>query len=243
MCSSDSFLIPRRAPEKVKEVVIDFKKKIVYDPTKDNAEQEASTTESAAVIAIASDDANGAPAEEVAVKSEQQLAEEADRAAIASVLLASAAVKKKRRKHKFTVTPLPLVPCVQFRGLSGRSKQNMAMMQSFATLFKMVSQSFGNRDVAFKMGVAEEVSVIVTVCQAMPRVLDYYMWIIDALYRDGFGEISPDELDVSYFAVERVCTLAEFIECHAHHTFAYRLRLKITQWCFPLTLLLLAQHL
>jgi len=177
--------------------VIDFKKKIVYDPTK---EQEVPTTDSAVVsAAFAADEI--APEGEVAVKSEQELAEEADRAAIASVLLASAAVKKKRRKHKFTVTPLPLVPCVQFRGLSGRSKQNMAMMQSFATLFKMVSQSFGNRDVAFKMGIAEEVSVVVTVCQAMPRVLDYYMWIIDALYRDGFGEISPDELDVSNIAV------------------------------------------
>lgn len=187
----------RRAPEKVKEVVIDFKKKIVYDPTKESAEQDHAPTDPSAAAA----DQESAPVEDVAVaaKSEQELAEEADRAAIASVLLASAAVKKKRRKHKFTVVPLPLVPCVQFRGLSGRSKQNMAMMQSFATLFKMVSQSFANRDVAFKMGIAEEVSVVVTVCQAMPRVLDYYMWIIDSLYRDGFGEISADELDVRQF--------------------------------------------
>ena len=170
------------------EVKIDFKKKVEFDPTKENAE--ATETEAAVVPA------EETPAAAEVVKSEQELAEEQDRAAIATVLLASAAVKKKRRKHKFAIVPLPLVPCVQFRGLSGKYKQNIAMQQSFATLYKMISQSFGNRDVAFKMGVADEISVIVTVCQGMPRVLDYYMWIVDALYRDGFGEINTDELDV-----------------------------------------------
>lgn len=184
-------LTHRRAPEKVVEVKIDFKKKIEYDPTKDSTD----TTAPDAATATAED----APVVTETVKSEQELAEEEDRAAIATVLLASAAVKKKRRKHKFAITPLPLVPCVQFRGLSGKYKQNIAMQQSFATLYKMISQSFGNRDVAFKMGVADEISVVVTVCQGMPRVLDYYIWIVDALYRDGFGEINADELDVRYY--------------------------------------------
>jgi hypothetical protein len=127
-------------------VVIDFKKKIVYDHTKDSSDHEVTN-------ATAEEEGNNGEAAEEAVvpvevvKTEQELEAEADRAAIASVLLASAAVKKKRKKHKFALLPLPLVPCVQFRGSSGRSKQSMGMMQSFATLFKMVAQSFGNRDV------------------------------------------------------------------------------------------------
>lgn len=217
----------------MKEVVIDFKKKIVYDPTKDNVEQDA-TAGSTTISTNPADSVVVVAPEEAAGKNEQELAEEADRAAIASVLLASAAVKKKRRKHKFTVTPLPLVPCVQFRGLSGRSKQNMAMMQSFATLFKMVSQSFGNRDVAFKMGVAEELSVVVTVCQAMPKVLDYYIWIIDALYRDGFGEISTDELDVSKLRCCVTFLLRSSLTLSACTSYR-RLRLKTTRWFCLLT--------
>ena len=176
----------RKAPEKPKEVVIDFKKKIVYDPNSEVSGQ---------------DEGVEVPAE--TPKTEEELAaaaaEEADNAAVAEALRAASAAtskRKKKRHHKLTIAPLPLVPCVQFRGLSGRSKQTLAMMQSFATMFKLISQNYGNRDVAFKMGLAEEVSVVVTVCQGMPRVLDYYIWVIDALYRDGFGELSAEELDV-----------------------------------------------
>ena len=146
LISQPHLFLFRRAQEKVVEVVIDFKKKIAYDHTKDSSDQEATN-------AAAAEEGNSGEAVEEAVipvevvKTEQELEAEADRAAIASVLLASAAVKKKRKKHKFALTPLPLVPCVQFRGSSGRSKQSMGMMQSFATLFKMVAQSFGNRDV------------------------------------------------------------------------------------------------
>jgi hypothetical protein len=188
------WLYIRRAPEKPKEVVIDFKKKIAYDPTKDTGEAGAD-----AEGADGTEGQNGLPvksAEEVA----QAAADAADNAAVAEALRATSAAagkRKKKRHHKLTLTPLPLVPCVVFRGLSGKSKQNLAMMQSFATLYKMVSQNYGNREVAFKMGVAEEISVVVTVCQGMPRVLDYYIWTVDALYRDGFGELTADELDVS----------------------------------------------
>lgn len=176
------FVLLRRAPEKPKEVAIDFKKKVVYDPTADQ------------------DKDGGAGADPDAVNAAAQRVEEAESgAAIANALAAAASptANKRKKKRKFELIPLALVPCVQFRGFSGRIRQSTAMTQSFATLYKMVSQNYGNRDVAFKMGVPEEVSVIATVCQAMPRVLDYYMWIIDALYRDGFGELNADELDVS----------------------------------------------
>lgn len=84
------------------------------------------------------------------------------------------------------IKPLPEVPCVVFRGFKDKIKQKIALLQAFSTLFKMTCQNFGNRDAAFKMGIIEEISEIVTVCQAMPRVLEMYVWIIDKLYDDGF---------------------------------------------------------
>jgi hypothetical protein len=181
-------VLGRKAPEKVKEVKIDFKKKIVYDPTKDPSEQESDSRPASAVVK-----------EKTPEELEAAAAEAAENAVVAEAMQAVSAstMKRKKKRNKLTLVPLPLVPCVIFRGLSGKCKQNLAMMQSFATLFKMMSQNYGNREAAFRLGVAEEVSVIVTVCQGMPRVLDYYIWIIDALYRDGFGEINADELDVS----------------------------------------------
>jgi hypothetical protein len=186
--SVDVSVHARKAPEKVKEVKIDFKKKVVYDPTKDPSEQESDSRPASAVIK-----------EKTPEELEAAAAEAAENAVIAEAMQAVSAtttMKRKKKRNKLTLVPLPLVPCVIFRGLSGKCKQNLAMMQSFATLFKMMSQNYGNREAAFRLGVAEEVSVIVTVCQGMPRVLDYYIWIIDALYRDGFGEINADELDV-----------------------------------------------
>lgn len=144
----------------------------------------------------------------------------ADKAAFAEAMRAASAAgkRKKKRHHKLAIAPLPLVPCVVFRGLSGKSKQNLAVTQSFATLYKMVSQNYGNRDVAFKLGVAEEVSAVATACQGMPRVLDYYIWIVDALYRDGFGELNADELDVSVLnrALLQLRIISTTVLCRSH---------------------------
>lgn len=174
--------------------MIDFKKKVVYDPSADGATNTAVDPDAMNAAALV-------PSEAV----ETEAAETG--AAIVNALAAATSPfgganpnSKRKKKRKFELIPLPLVPCVQFRGFSGKIRQSTAMTQSFATLYKMVAQNYGNRDVAFKMGVAEEISVIATVCQAMPRVLDYYIWIVDALYRDGFGELNSDELDVNYIS-------------------------------------------
>jgi len=114
---------------------------------------------------------------------------------------ASSASNQKRRKKrtKTAFQPLPVVDCVIFRGATGKMKQRLALTQSFATLFKMMSQNYGNRELAFKLGVVEEISVIAVVCQDMPRVLDYYIWIVDVLYRDGFGDyLTPEDMEVRY---------------------------------------------
>jgi len=50
------------------------------------------------------------------------------------------------------------------------------------------------------MKVMEEISDVVQVCQNMPRVLDYYIWIIDKMYADGFmGFESERDKDYNFF--------------------------------------------
>lgn len=105
--------------------------------------------------------------------------------------------KRRKKRTKTAFQPLPVVDCVIFRGATGKMKQRLALTQSFATLFKMMSQNYGNRALALKLGVVEEISVIAVVCQDMPRVLDYFIWIVDVLYRDGFGDyLTPEDMEV-----------------------------------------------
>eukprot|EP01036_Dinobryon_divergens_P025881 gene25881-34473_t len=82
-------------------------------------------------------------------------------------------VKGGRLRNKFKFKPLPLVPCIEFKGLGGKAKRNVTLMQVFATLFQVVKYSFANRSMAFKMKVMEEVSDIIQVCQEMPSERDH----------------------------------------------------------------------
>lgn len=91
------------------------------------------------------------------------------------------------KKKKLNLAPLPVTQCVEFRGFSGNIKKNMALTQSFATLFKIINHNYGNREVAWRMGLVEEISEIAMVCQGLPRILDYIIWIFDKMYLDGFG--------------------------------------------------------
>jgi hypothetical protein len=101
--------------------------------------------------------------------------------------------KKKRGKTKFVLQPLPLVPCIIFKGFSGKMRQNIALQQSFTTLFKMVTENYGNRETAFRMGILDEICDVALVCQGLPRVLEYVIWIVNAMYSEGFGE--EEEID------------------------------------------------
>ena len=102
--------------------------------------------------------------------------------------LSEKAFKRKNRKMKFVLKPLPIVPCVVFTGFAGKMKQNLALTQAFTSLFKMITQNYGNREVAFRMGLLEEICDVALVCQGIPRVLEYVIWIVNCMYSEGFGE-------------------------------------------------------
>ncbi len=87
---------------------------------------------------------------------------------------------------------LPVVPGIKFRGLVGPYKKDMAMLQCFATLYKFVCASYGNREKAFHVDMPEEVASIGLVCLGNTSIMEYTMWIIDTIYMDGFL-LDPDD--------------------------------------------------
>jgi len=110
--------------------------------------------------------------------------------------------KSKKRvlkgfKKRELVRDLPVVPGIKFRGLVGPYKNDMAMLQCFATLYKFVCASYGNRDSAFHSHMPEEVACIGLVCLGQTRIMEYTMWIIDTIYMDGFSLEDEDEESVA----------------------------------------------
>ena len=98
--------------------------------------------------------------------------------------------------NAFRLKPLPFVPGVKFRGLSGRMDKDMVMMQCAATLFKFVSTHNTNRLLSFRMHVQNEICDVGLVCQGKPKVLEYITWIIDTLMMDYIDKF-PDEVSAA----------------------------------------------
>lgn len=57
-----------------------------------------------------------------------------------------------------------------FRGFLGKMKRNMALLQSFSTLFKLVNRSPKNKDFSHAIALPDEICHIALVCQSIPQV-------------------------------------------------------------------------
>lgn len=93
--------------------------------------------------------------------------------------------------------PLPEVPGIMFRGLIGPYKSDMAMLQCFASLYAFIKASFGNREDAFELSIHEEVCTIGLVSIGNPRIMEYTIWIIDAMYGDAFMTSEDEEATIA----------------------------------------------
>jgi hypothetical protein len=199
--------IGRRAVKVEVEVQIDFQKKVIQDPFADES-VEATGGQNFAVATRESggdkmETSSGAPVLQLSAASGGELVAAGLDAAASSFQAARTngaelkdvryKPKKKRGKTKFVLQPLPLVPCIIFKGFSGKMRQNIALQQAFTTLFKMVTENYGNRETAFRMGILDEICDVALVCQGLPRVLEYVIWIANAMYSEGFGE--EEEVD------------------------------------------------
>lgn len=110
-------------------------------------------------------------------------------------------LKKKKsafRPAKFTLRPLPWTKGITHRGFVGNEKyrHGLILLQCFATVYKLLTISFGYREQAFDLFLHEEVADIAVVSVGLPRLLEYVIWIIDVMYLDGFLNEEEDEVTI-----------------------------------------------
>ena len=110
-------------------------------------------------------------------------------------------IKKKKsafRPAKFTLRPLPWTKGITHRGFVGNEKyrNGLILLQCFATVYKLLTISFGYREQAFDLFLHEEVADIAVVSVGLPRLLEYVIWIIDVMYLDGFMNEEEDEATI-----------------------------------------------
>lgn len=111
-----------------------------------------------------------------------------------------------KTKKQLVLEKLPEVACSTFRGFQGQMQSNIVLMQGFATLLKMMTINYANRDFGFKQNAVESAADIVLVCAAMPRVLEYFVELVNTMYADGFGDPVDDQ------ASQPVCDPLPLIE-------------------------------
>lgn len=93
-------------------------------------------------------------------------------------------VEEKPKAPELQLKPLPTVDGVKFRAWATTGNREKAMLQCFATLLRFVGVHHTNRLLAFRMTTNNEVCDIGLVCQGLPRILDYVIWITDTLHLD-----------------------------------------------------------
>jgi len=107
------------------------------------------------------------------------------------------AKKKKKlfKVAKFRLRPLPPTKGITHRGFNGTEqfKQGLILQQCFATLYTLVSYSFGFREEAFNLFLHEEVCDLAVVSVGRPRLLEYAIWIVDKMYADGHQNEDKDD--------------------------------------------------
>jgi hypothetical protein len=101
---------------------------------------------------------------------------------------------KRKQKPKFFLEPLPETEFPKFRIFDFQMKENVVLIQGFATILKLVTNSFSNRDYAFRTHLTHELAEIVLVSQAIPKILEYFIDIFHVLYAEGIG----DPLDITW---------------------------------------------
>jgi hypothetical protein len=99
----------------------------------------------------------------------------------------------RKQKPKFHLEPLPSVDFPRFRIFDFQMKENVALTQCFATILKLLIDNYGNCDYAFRNHLLPELSEIILVCSALPKILEYFIDIFHVLYSEGLG----DPLDIT----------------------------------------------
>lgn len=100
----------------------------------------------------------------------------------------------RKQKPKFRLEALPITEFPKFRIFDYQMKENVVLIQGYATILKLLLQSYSNREYVFKNHLLSELAEIVLVCPAIPKILEYFIDIFHVLYSEGIG----DPLDITW---------------------------------------------
>ena len=101
----------------------------------------------------------------------------------------------KKKKKKIVIKPLPVVECPKFRPYEAQMREAVVLVQAFASLLRVLNDNYGHREWAFKQHVVEEVAEIVLVSPSIPKVMDYFMDIIESMYAEGYRNVIDNVAD------------------------------------------------
>lgn len=106
--------------------------------------------------------------------------------------------------NTLSLRALPPVPGLPFKAFgASHRKKNMALNQALATMYKILCEGFTYREIAFKVFLHEELAEISLSCQGHIAALEYIIWMINAMYSDGFrgDDLEEDLLSDAYTMV------------------------------------------
>jgi hypothetical protein len=104
-----------------------------------------------------------------------------------------------KRKKRLILEDLPDVSCEIFRGFEGQMQANVVLIQGYATLLKMLTESPANRELAFKNGALEIAAEVALVCAAIPKVLGYFVEVVNTLFSDALDDFLEQQVKISWF--------------------------------------------
>jgi hypothetical protein len=84
--------------------------------------------------------------------------------------------------------PLPVVKGIKFVGIVGNQRHTLALTQCVMTLFQYVNCHYANRECAFDMHIHEEICDLGLILRHLPRVVTYFIWIVDKMLIDRMDE-------------------------------------------------------
>lgn len=86
------------------------------------------------------------------------------------------------------INPLPVVGGVKFTGIAGNSRRQLALLQCVMTVFQYLNTHYANREVAYGMGIHEELCDVGLVCLQLPKVVTYIIWTVNKMLADRLEE-------------------------------------------------------
>eukprot|EP01039_Chlorochromonas_danica_P009777 gene9777-10812_t len=114
-----------------------------------------------------------------------------------------------KKKKKLILESLPEVPCGIFRGFEGQMQANVVLTQCFASLLRFLLISYANREAGFRHKVVDLAAETSLACAAIPKILEYFVEIVNTMYGEGFGDPADDQASQPIVSEDPTMVLTE----------------------------------